>query len=601
MNIRVAVAQVRPKKADYPENLRLVAGVLADVSRWDTVPDLVVFPESAMSGYFLEGGVRDAAVTAGTLVEDLRSLCTGSGRPTIDVVVGFYEEFQNRYYNSALYATLSASSVQVRHVHRKVFLPTYGMFDEQRFLNSGRSVRAFDTQWGRAAVLICEDSWHSITGTLAALDGAQVVIVTSAATARGIAPETSVTEANAHRPNSVRRWELLMQHIASEHGVYVILAQLVGFEGGKGLQGSSTVVAPDGEILATAPIFEDAILVADLEMDAITRVRANLPLLADLESQLANLVHSFEDGAEPVEIDPSRGPLETFSDPVPSDSRPMTGMTAPSDPLAIDCALTERWLTEFLKEEVRNRRGFTKGIVGLSGGVDSALTAVLAARALGPENVIGVRMPYKTSSSDSLDHARLVANRLGIRLETVDISAAVDGYIAAADHSADETRRGNVMARMRMITLFDLSAKFDALPLGTGNKTERMFGYFTWHGDDSPPINPLGDLYKTQIWELARHVGIPREILSKPPSADLIQGQTDEDDLGISYHAADHILHWLVSGFRPDRIVALGFDRDEVELVRDRLSRTHWKRRPPTVAMVSDTTIGEWYLRPVDY
>ena len=600
MTLHIAVAQIRSKKADYAENLRRVGGVLADVSRWDNVPDLVVFPESVMSGFFLEAGVRDCAVTAGTLCDDLAAMHAAVGAPRLDVVVGFYEDFRNRYFNSAVYASLSGAEPRIRHVHRKVFLPTYGVFDEKRFVNHGRSVQAFDTDWGRAAMLLCEDSWHSITATLAALDGAQIVIVPSAAPARGLAPQTGTVESNAHRPNSVWRWERLMQHIAAEHGVYVVLAQLVGFEGGKGLQGSSTVVAPDGELVKTAPVFEDALIVADVELDAITRARAAQPLLADLENQLPNLLHSDGGESEPIEFD---GANETrnIAEPPVAAGLTVVDNTTTANPLAIDCHLAARWLEAFVEDEVVRRRGFEKAIVGLSGGVDSSLTATLAARALGPENVIGVRMPYKTSSSDSLEHAEIVANHLGIRLETVDISAAVDAYFAAAENTANATRRGNVVARMRMITLFDLSAKYDALPLGTGNKTERLFGYFTWHGDDSPPINPMGDLFKTQVWELARFVGVPDEIVSKTPSADLIQGQTDEDDIGISYGQADRILHWLLSGLRPDQIVALGFDSRDVELVRGRLNGTHWKRRLPTVAMVSETAIGESYLRPVDY
>jgi NAD+ synthetase len=157
------------------------------------------------------------------------------------------------------------------------------------------------------------------------------------------------------------------------------------------------------------------------------------------------------------------------------------------------------------------------------------------------------------------------------------------------------------MARMRMITLFDLSAKHHAIPLGTGNKTERLLGYFTWHADDSPPINPLGDLFKTQVWALARHLGVPDVIVSKPASADLITGQTDEGDFGISYPRADAILHWILLGYKAPEIAALGYAEAEVELVRKRLDSTHWKRRLPTVAMLSGTAIGEYYLRPVDY
>jgi NAD+ synthetase len=270
-------------------------------------------------------------------------------------------------------------------------------------------------------------------------------------------------------------------------------------------------------------------------------------------------------------------------------------------PLAIDAALTAEWLVAFLREEFARRR-FRTAIVGVSGGVDSAVTAFLAARALGKGNVIAVRMPYRTSSLQSLEHAQLVIDQLGIggRARTIDISGAVDAYLAN-EPEADPTRQGNVMARMRMIALFDLSAKYHALPVGTGNKTERLFGYFTWHADDSPPINPLGDLFKTQVWALARFLGVPEVIVTKPASADLIQGQTDEGDFGISYGRADEILNWLLSGYRADEVMARGYPAEEVELVRQRLASTHWKRRLPTVAMVSPTAIGESYLRPVDY
>src|SRR5208283_132563 len=216
------------------------------------------------------------------------------------------------------------------------------------------------------------------------------------------------------------------------------------------------------------------------------------------------------------------------------------------------------------------------------------------------ENVIGLRMPYRSSSPDSLRDAERVIEALGMTPRTIDISAAVDGYLAQ-EPETDPTRRGNVMARVRMIVLFDLSARHRALPLGTGNKTERLFGYFTWHADDSPPVNPLGDLYKTQVWALARHLGVPESIISKPASPDLITGQTDEADLGISYAKADEILNWLLSGYAPGELIDRGFARTDVERVHQRLESTHWKRRLPTVAMLSPTAIGESYLRPVDY
>jgi NAD+ synthetase len=592
--LRLAIAQIRPKKADYAENLRRVGAVLAQAAKMDEPPDLILFAETIMSGYFLEGGVRDAAVSAGTLFRDLAAQHELSGAPPVEISLGFYEEFKNRIFNAAMYASLGGPDAGIRHIHRKIFLPTYGVFDESRFVDKGQSVQAFDTRWGRAAMVVCEDAWHSLVPTVAALDGAQLIIVPSASPARGPVPSDD------NLPASVSRWEAVLKRIADEHGVFVALAQLVGFEGGKGFQGASVLVDPHGDVVVRAPAFDEAIISATLDLSELTRARAAQPLLADLEVQLPNLLKPL--GVEvrtPLEYAPENA-CPTPAMPVAAAKHRVITPEESGDPLAIDAAMLTSWLAEFLKAELTGR-GFKKGIVGLSGGVDSAVTAALAVRALGKDNVIGVRLPYRTSSAESLNHAALVAETLGIKLETIDISAALDGYYASLGEQGDPGRRGNVMARLRMIALFDLSAKHKALPLGTGNKTERLLGYFTWHADDSPPVNPLGDLFKTQVWALAKHLGVPDTIVKKPATADLITGQTDEQDLGISYSKADHILHGLVRGLSAAEVQAQGFTADEVALVRRRLDSTHWKRRLPTVAMISNTAIGEYYLRPVDY
>ncbi len=272
----------------------------------------------------------------------------------------------------------------------------------------------------------------------------------------------------------------------------------------------------------------------------------------------------------------------------------------PPAPPGIDAAVTAQWLVAFLRDELIARRGIGRAVIGLSGGVDSAVTAFLSARALGAENVYAIRMPYKTSHPSSLKDAQLVADALRIHCRTIDISAAVDGYLQH-EPEADARRRGNVMARIRMVVLFDQSAKLDALPLGTGNKTERLLGYFTWHADDTPPLNPIGDLFKSQVWELARYLGVPQPLIDKAPSADLVADQTDEADLGISYAKADAILSQLLLGYSDDQLVERGFDAQEVALVRTRVDSTHWKRHLPTTAMLSGTAINEFYLRPVDY
>jgi NAD+ synthetase len=549
-----------------------------------------------LTGYFLEGGVRDLALPAEQLFQDLARVHAESGAPPLDISLGFYEVYRNHLHNSALYASLGGGDAGIRHVHRKVFLPTYGVFDEERFVEPGQEVAAFDTRWGRAAMLVCEDAWHSLTPTLAALDGAQLIIVPSATPARGI-----TAPGNGGRPANLDRWDRLAQGIAEEHGVFVVVTHLVGFEGGKGFVGGSVLVNPRGQAIVHAPLFEPATVPAVIDFEEITRARAETPLLSDLRLRLPHLLASLaetrdggkEDGDEPE----APAVKSTVATPARKASRP----PRPVDSLAIDPGLTRRWLVEFIRDEVQRRRQFSNVVIGLSGGVDSALVAFLAAEALGKENVTAVRMPYRTSSPDSLEHAQLVIDQLGIRSRTVDISAAVDGLVAAIGGDSSPSRKGNVMARMRMITLFDLSAELDALPLGTGNKTERLLGYFTWHADDSPPVNPIGDLFKTQVWALARFVKVPEVIVTKPASADLIKGQTDEGDFGISYPKADQILHGLLTGLRPEEIVAQGLTREEVELIRKRLESTHWKRRLPTVAMLSQTAIGEYYLRPVDF
>jgi len=594
MLLRIAIAQFRPRKRDPGTTLARLEELFARVKGLDEAPDVLLLPETALTGYFLEGGVREHARDARDLLGELAERYTrapGPDRP-LDLAIGFFEEHEHRLYNSALYAELGPDP-RLLHVHRKVFLPTYGVFQEERFVEAGHAVHAFDTRWGRAALLICEDMFHSISPTLAALDGAQLLLVPSASPARGAEPGPG-------RPGNVERWERLARAAAEEHGVAVAVAQLLGFEGGKAFAGGSLAVGPRGDTLWRGPLWEEALEVVELDLGELTAARVDQPLLSDLERALPRLLSSSRSGGPVSGSDPEEPGAADAAFHAPDRTVAAAGAADPSL-LAIDEALVEDWLVRFLREEMVDRRGFRHAVVGLSGGVDSSVTAALCARALGPENVHGFLMPYRTSSPESAAHASLVAESLGIRTRTIEITDAVDGYLAEHEPEADATRRGNVMARERMIILFDQAAKLSALPVGTGNKSERLLGYFTWHADDSPPINPLGDLFKTQVWALARHLGLPAEVVDKPASADLIVGQTDEADLGVSYREADLILYHLVGGRSPAWVAAAGFAPEVVEKVRRRLEGTHWKRNLPTVAMLSATTIGEWYLRPVDY
>jgi NAD+ synthase len=246
--------------------------------------------------------------------------------------------------------------------------------------------------------------------------------------------------------------------------------------------------------------------------------------------------------------------------------------------------------------------GFSRLVVGLSGGVDSATVAYLAARAIGSDNLLAVRMPYRTSSDSSETDALRVVEALGCRTERVEITSMVEPMLALigdSDEASLNVRRGNVMARQRMIVLYDRSAAFDALVIGTSNKTEALLGYGTLHGDMAAALAPIGDLYKTQLRAVAGDLGVPQEILEKPPSADLWPGQTDEDELGRSYDLLDRALFALVDRrWSVDRCVAAGLDRALVEWVAGRVARMEFKRQQPPVAKLSLRTPGFDHLYP---
>lgn len=263
--------------------------------------------------------------------------------------------------------------------------------------------------------------------------------------------------------------------------------------------------------------------------------------------------------------------------------------------LDINTGLARKILTAFLRSETR-RAGFERAVVGLSGGVDSALACTLAAEALGPESVLAVRMPYKTSSPESYEHAGMLIEATGVQEVTVAITEMVDPLLERFP-GVDQVRAGNVMARMRMIVLYDQSAAFHGLVVGTGNKTEILLGYTTLYGDSACALNPLGDLYKTQIRQLARAVGVPEAIIDKPPTADLWQGQTDEGELGFTYEAVDRLLYLLIDArYSPDDCVEAGFERPFVEAVIERVRRNHYKRIMPPIAKLSNRTVGYDFL-----
>jgi len=263
--------------------------------------------------------------------------------------------------------------------------------------------------------------------------------------------------------------------------------------------------------------------------------------------------------------------------------------------LSINTGLVRKILTGFIHSEI-TRVGYSRAVINLSGGLDSAVSCALAAEALGGENVLALRLPYKSSSADSLEHARLITDQFKLQTLTIPITEMADPLI---DQQPDMSpvRKGNIMARLRMIVAYDQSEAFKGLVVGTGNKTEILLGYTTIYGDSACAINPIGDLYKTQVRQLARDLGIPDAIVTKPPSADLWLGQTDEVELGFTYEDVDRLLFLLVDQrYRPEECVESGFAEQFVRKVVERVRRNQFKRVLPPVAKLSSRTVGYDFL-----
>ena len=403
--LTLALCQFAPRKGDVAANLSRIGRLCAQASTLDPRPQVVHFPETALSGYFVEGGVREVACTAGALAYELddayRTACAAAGIDCVamDLVIGFYERWRDTLHNSAAYLTIGLDDgpPKIRHVHRKNYLPTYGLFDEERFVERGTDIRAFETPWGRAAILVCEDAWHSISGTIAALDGAQVVFVSSAAPARGIWLRTD----GVAGPYSAARWERLIRDLAEEQGVYTSFVNLVGSEGGKRFFGTSHLVGPGGDVRGRAPVWDESFVSLTVDLDDLVRARADGPLLSDLRVALPHVLDNIRrvrdgapvslsyDGPEPAAADLLRGArgfsTGEFAIPTEALQRPNSMVRAIPEslpvlrhelrdhggppPLAIDAELTEEWLTGFLREEL-TRRGFGKVVIGISGGVE---------------------------------------------------------------------------------------------------------------------------------------------------------------------------------------------------------------------------------------
>lgn len=273
MPFTAACAQIAPIKGKIERNLDAIADAIAQASAEGA--DLVMLPEASTSGYFLEGAVLESSLSPAQLLEALSTRLSGKLKRPIDALVGFYERADAGLFNAAAYLTFGAGEPEVKLVYRKFFLPTYGVFDEERFVNRGRELGLVDTRFGRLGILLCEDVWHSVLPMLLALRGAQMILVPSASPGRGFQGDTV---------ENLDRYQRLMRGVAEEHGVWCLNCQLCGFEGGKGFVGGSMAIDPNGRVTAQSPILEEHLLLAEIDLELVTIARAQSPLLADLQS-----------------------------------------------------------------------------------------------------------------------------------------------------------------------------------------------------------------------------------------------------------------------------------------------------------------------------
>lgn len=283
--IRHALVQFKPHKSQPGTNLRRLGGIIEQLE--DETIDVLTLPEAALTGYFLQAGVREQALTTEEMFGQLKSVVKAAGRKApLDICLGFYERDGGTFFNSALYAEFNTENEGVRHVHRKMFLPTYGVFDEERYVSRGWELGAFDTRFGRAGILICEDAWHASTAAVLALKGADILYIPTASPVRDL---------NGREPANAQRWEDTAKGIAAEHGVYVLTTCLTGFEGGKGFSGMSHMMDPYGNVVAKGSLFDEQIILTDVHLESIRAARYESPLLADLRANLPELIRAFSE------------------------------------------------------------------------------------------------------------------------------------------------------------------------------------------------------------------------------------------------------------------------------------------------------------------
>ncbi|MEW6324845.1 MAG: NAD+ synthase [Nitrospirota bacterium] len=573
--LRVGLAQINCTVGDLSGNVKKIAEAVK-AARAQGV-ELLAFPEMTIPGYPPE----DLLLKPGFIRDNLRAL--DQVRPLtkgMTVVIGFVDRRED-IFNAA--AVLHDGALA--GVHHKMFLPNYGVFDEERYFEVGRRYPVFRLGRVTFGVNVCEDIWYP--------DGPMVV-----QTFGGGAELIVNINASPYHAGKIRTREEMLAIRAKDNAAAIIYVNLVGAQDELVFDGQSLVLDGDGQIVARAPAFREQLLVADLSLETVFRTR-----LHDPRRRKRTLQYSNHPGLERIALAPlprrSRGRALQRAD---GEAR-LTELLPPLEEIYQALALGVR-------DYVR-KNGFTQAVIGLSGGIDSALTAVIAVDALGAANVIGVSMPSPYTSAESQEDAGLLAERLGIRLMTIPISDLYAAYVktlapAFVQRKSDQTEE-NIQARIRGNFLMALSNKFGWLVLTTGNKSEFSVGYTTLYGDMAGGFAVLKDVPKTLVYQVARHRNgrppgpvIPQRIFDRAPTAELRAGQTDQDTLP-PYEVLDPILHAYVEEDRaPEEIVAMGFQADTVRTVIAMVDGSEYKRRqaPPGIK-ITPRALGKDRRMPI--
>jgi NAD+ synthase (glutamine-hydrolysing) len=550
-SLRVALAQVNPTVGDLEGNARLVVDWIGRAR--DQGADLVCFPELVITGYPPE----DLVLKRAFVRDNLKQLgVVTKATKGISAVVGFVDD-DGAIFNAAAFM----HDGELKAVYHKVFLPNYGVFDEQRYFEPGHRCPIFELEAARIGVSVCEDAWYP-SGPMAweAHHGAELLV--------------NINGSPYHAGKRAPR-EAMVAARAADYGAFVVWVNTVGGQDELVFDGNSAVFGPRGELLAHASSFAEELLVYDIDVD---RARGGRPI--------ENIRREAE-GAERLDLGVSEVPLPDIT----RDPKPplVTRSATPLEGAAEIYAAVVLGTHDYIRKQ-----DFQKVIIGLSGGVDSALTAAIACDALGPANVIGVRMSSRHTSAESLEDAGLVAEALGMQLMDFSIEPPHRGFEEILAPMFSGTKSGvaeeNIQPRIRATILHALSNKFGYIVLSTGNKSELATGYGTLYGDIAGGYAVLKDITKTAVYELCRYrnsVGpaIPERVLTKPPSAELKPDQKDTDSLP-PYHELDPILRGYIEEDRsPEELVAAGHRPETVARVIQLVDRSEYKRRqaPPGV------------------